>query len=288
MSNLETAVKWMEEIAHDDSHGYDQANRNGPDYDCSSFVGTALNKAGFKVNKSSTTRNLEKQLLDNGFEKMPVGAVRQRGDIFLKVGSHVVMCVDILNIVHASINEKGTVTGGKTGDQTGKEICIRTYYNGNWDYHFRLKGFNPAQQPTKDVLVNCYCRAQINGRKWYPEVKNLSDYAGDGKNAITGLMIKTDRGYVKYRVHTKDGDWLPWVTGYSTTDHKNGYAGNGREIDLVQVYYYTPDGVRPYQAAFYSVDNLPYQEDLNTSNGQDGYAGIKGRAIKKFRIHIKK
>ena len=31
-------------------------------------------------------------------------------------------------IGHASINEKGKVTGGKKGDQTGKEVCIRTWY----------------------------------------------------------------------------------------------------------------------------------------------------------------
>ena len=36
-------------------------------------------------------------------------------------------------IGHASINEKGGVSGGRTGDQTGKEICIREWYNKPWD-----------------------------------------------------------------------------------------------------------------------------------------------------------
>lgn len=31
-------------------------------------------------------------------------------------------------IGHSSINEKGTVKGGKKGDQTGKEVCIRDWY----------------------------------------------------------------------------------------------------------------------------------------------------------------
>ena len=37
-------------------------------------------------------------------------------------------------IGHASINEKGKVKGGKKGDQTGKEVCIRTWYlhKKNW------------------------------------------------------------------------------------------------------------------------------------------------------------
>lgn len=67
MSKIETAVSFMEAIARDNSHGYDQAHRNGPNYDCSSLVGTALHKAGFNVNSGSTTRNLREQLLKNGF-----------------------------------------------------------------------------------------------------------------------------------------------------------------------------------------------------------------------------
>ena len=60
------------------------------------------------------------------------------------------MCVDAKNIVHASINEKGKTTGGKTGDQTGKEICTRSFYTykGGWDYHFRYEEQSTSQQST--------------------------------------------------------------------------------------------------------------------------------------------
>lgn len=141
MSKIENAVSFMEAIARDNSHGYDQAHRQGPDYDCSSLVGTALHKAGFNVNSGSTTRNLRTQLLKNGFKAIGIDSPRKRGDIFLKEGHHVVMCTDAKNIVHASINEKGKTTGGKTGDQTGKEICTRSFYTykGGWDYHFRYE-----------------------------------------------------------------------------------------------------------------------------------------------------
>lgn len=137
MPNIEKAVSWMEEIANDNSHGYDQTHRNGPNYDCSSFLGTALSKAGFSVSASSTTRNLKKQLESCGFK--PCNKPWKRGDIHLKVGKHVVTSTDSTHIVHASINEKGKTTGGKSGDQTGKEICIRNYYDymDGWDYHYR-------------------------------------------------------------------------------------------------------------------------------------------------------
>lgn len=141
MGNLEKAVQFMLDIANDDTHGYDQTRRNGPNFDCSSLLGTALNKAGFNVSPYSWTGNLRKQLLDNGFEEIDVKAERKRGDIFLSENHHTVMCIDGDNVVHASINEKGTTTGGKSGDQTGKEICTRTFYTPKygWDYHFRLK-----------------------------------------------------------------------------------------------------------------------------------------------------
>lgn len=152
MSNIEKAVSFMIDIAKDDSHGYDQIHRTGgTDYDCSSLVGTALNQAGFNVKKSSTTRTLRAQLLACGFKTVSVGGARKRGDIFLKEGHHVVMCTGANNIVHASINEKGKTTGGKPGDQTGKEICVRSFYNykGGWDYHFRYSDGNSTQPTTK-------------------------------------------------------------------------------------------------------------------------------------------
>lgn len=42
-------------------------------------------------------------------------------------------------IAHASIDENGKISGGSAGDQTGKEICIRTWYSKQWNYVLRLK-----------------------------------------------------------------------------------------------------------------------------------------------------
>ena len=38
-----------------------------------------------------------------------------------------------VRIGHASISEKGTINGTK-GDSTKKEVCVRTWYNGSWDF----------------------------------------------------------------------------------------------------------------------------------------------------------
>lgn len=142
MSNIEYAVKFMEMIANDDSHGYAQDRRNGdPDYDCSSLVGTALNFGGFNVKKTSTTCNLYEQLICCGFKEIGINNPRLRGDIFLTPNKHVVMCVDGNNIVHASINSHGGTTNDAPGDQTGNEVCIRSFYNPTygWKYHLRYE-----------------------------------------------------------------------------------------------------------------------------------------------------
>ena len=43
---IKKALKWMRDTAADDTHGYDQTHRNGPNYDCSSAVITAYKSAG--------------------------------------------------------------------------------------------------------------------------------------------------------------------------------------------------------------------------------------------------
>lgn len=82
-------------------------------------------------------------------------------------------------------------------------------------------------------------RVHIKGGKWLPEVKNRTDYAGIFNKPIDGLMMKTNTGKkIHYQVHLRrTKEWLPYVTGYSTTDHNNGYAGAlGQEIDAIRIY----------------------------------------------------
>ena len=151
------------------------------------------------------------------------------------------------------------------------------------------------QQPEKPVKpsntkVNTEYRVRTNG-KWLPTVKNLEDYAGLPGKAITDVAIKVSKGKVKYRVHIKGGDWLPYVTGYNINDYHNGYAGNGKPIDAIEVYYYTPNNIRPYKKAKYHVSPLngsywPWQYDNEKTNGQDGYAGGFGAMMDCFQIVI--
>ena len=152
-------------------------------------------------------------------------------------------------------------------------------------------GSTPTPTPSTNVAVPTVTFRVRQGGTWQKE-----GFTGTAGKAITDIAIKVSKGSVKYRVHIQGGSWLPWVTGYNTSDYDNGYAGNGKAIDAVQVYYSTPSDVvnaLGYYKAKYLVSPLTkgfysYQYDTETTNGQDGYAGSYGKTIDRFQILLSK
>lgn len=205
MPKIETAVAWAEQIAADDRHGYSQSHRNGPDYDCSSMIGTALSKASFAVSEYSTTRNLESQLIKCGFKKCQ--APWKRGDIHLAAGHHVTMSTDASHIVHASQSENGGIDG-ETGDQTGREICVRSYYSLPYSnlVHYRYKGNDEPQNITQSAIKPESARSfnrEIAGAYHTNDRYNLRVGAGMNKRVI--LTLPTGTGVRNYGYYT--GEW---------------------------------------------------------------------------------
>ena len=148
----------------------------------------------------------------------------------------------------------------------------------------------PSPGASSDAVTATY-RVRTTEGRWLPEVKDLSDYAGWKGYAITDVAIKVSKGSVKYRVHVKGGGWLGWIGKYDLEDAYYGYAGNGKPIDAIQVYYYTPYSVRPYKKAKYRVspvgdDYYPWQYDTETKNSQDGYAGSFGKQMDRLQVEI--
>ena len=149
MSKIEKAIKQMEAWANDSAHGYDQTYRWGEkgDYDCSSAVIQAYENAGVPVKtKGATyTGNMRSVFLQCGFKdvtskcNLSTGSGLKRGDVLLNTVHHTAMYCGNGKEVEASINEKGTATGGKPGDQTGKEFLIRSYRNYPWNYVLRYE-----------------------------------------------------------------------------------------------------------------------------------------------------
>lgn len=156
---VESAISWMEKMAADNSHGYDQIYRWGErgDYDCSSAVITAYQQAGIpvKANGATYTGNMYSVFTKCGFRdvtaacNLSTGAGMIRGDVLLNHVHHTAMFCGNGMEVEASINEFGGATGGKPGDQTGLEFLKKAYRNYPWNCVLRLGNGAAAVSPFK-------------------------------------------------------------------------------------------------------------------------------------------
>lgn len=189
MGKIEKAVQQMEAWAKDNSHGYDQIYRWGEkgDYDCSAAVIQACQNAGIpvKTGGATYTGNMLKVFTQNGFEvvthevNLKTGAGLIRGDVLLNTSHHTAMYCGNGKEVEASINEKGTATGGKPGDQTGREFLIRGYRNYPWTHVLRY---------TKDTTTgnNDTTTNATTGGKYMFEPKTVSK----GDNGLSVLLLQ--------------------------------------------------------------------------------------------------
>ena len=155
MSAVEKYVQEAINIANDNSHGYSQVRRWGPDYDCSSLVITVVDNAGIPVkSKGATyTGNMLAAFLACGFKDvteqvdLSTGRGLQYGDILLNTVHHTGIYIDGTT-VEAHASETGG-KDGKTGDQTGGEINVQKYRNYPWDHVLRYKGAVKTSSGTK-------------------------------------------------------------------------------------------------------------------------------------------
>lgn len=161
MSVIEKAVTWMVGIANDESHGYDQTSRWGPDYDCSSLVISSYKQAGVGLT-CTYTGNMLADMTKKGFTNvtskinLSTGSGLERGDVLLNTVNHTAMYIGNGKVCEACGNENGGITGGKSGDQTGKEIRCGSYYNFPWNYVLRYTAENSSTSSTTTNTSNTY------------------------------------------------------------------------------------------------------------------------------------
>ena len=60
-----------------------------------------------------------------------------------------------VRIAHASADEHKKATGGTAGDQTGKEVCIRNWYSGGWEFVARPKERGVAESIAAAAEAGC-------------------------------------------------------------------------------------------------------------------------------------
>lgn len=258
MRAIENAIKFALAVATDDSHGYDQIYRWGErgDYDCSSLVITAFEQAGVpvKTNGATYTGNMKSVFCKTGFSNVTslvnlhTGAGLKCGDVLLNEAHHTAMVVTNGGgtIVHASINENGGVRNGKPGDQTGKEICTRSYYNKPWDCVLRYTGadvridaenYTAVARAAVDTTLNVRSAPNTSAMK-------IGEFAANDVIYITG---KCPNGW--YRCLVSGG-----VNGYVSGD----YVADIKEAAEVTAPNEQPPVAENSQMVYNSIDdNMP-------------------------------
>lgn len=174
VSRANVAAQIMEHLCTCPEHGYSQYSREGSggyctvqteagpiqvrkgDRDCSSSTSEAwmLALRGTPYDgriKITSTHYMRDMFVQSGlFEWRPMSFIAQRGDLYLKDGSHVAMCTspnpDML--AEFSISETGGIDG-QAGDQTGRESSIHGYYDYPWNgiLHYNGKADSAAPKP---------------------------------------------------------------------------------------------------------------------------------------------
>ena len=184
-----------------------------------------------------------------------------------------------------------------------------TYKAGGLDGNIDLTGVThngydgkqptPAPKPSKPTnkkKVDVTYAFHQKGGNWYPDVKNFGSgsngYAGAPYQANDLLYVKVNHGSIKYRVHTMEDGWLPWIHKANKKDTVNGVAGiKGHTIDGVQMYYTTPSG-ETYQQAYYRSQTTQRANYLGTCadngsvSGYDSWAGMYGEPLDRLQINI--
>lgn len=82
-----------------------------------------------------------------------------------------------IKIGHASIDENGRIAGGKVGDQTGKEICVRQWYSKPWNIYLECTDEKLADRAAH--IMECICYDNNYG---YDQNQRLTGYNDIIKN----------------------------------------------------------------------------------------------------------
>ena len=204
---IELAVQWQIEIANG-NHGYnhDEDERWGQngDYDCSALNITAWENAGVPVKTAGAgySWKMINEYLSCGFVdvtnevNLNNGDGLQRGDVLVRnqtSGGHVAQYIGNSQIVEACGDEKGEMTGGQPGDQTGSEITINPYTNASWSNVLRYEGpMEYTYISTADSVIDRavdFARAIANDNSHGYNASADERFGQNGDYSCAGLVL---------------------------------------------------------------------------------------------------
>lgn len=246
-------VSIVQEMADDKIHGYSQkppSGRWGPDFDCSSFIYEAADRAGYDVGRGKDkvrfTGTLAEDFKKAGFQILPFANVGlgelEVGDILLNLALHAEVYVGEGQSVGAMSSETGGYVG-EAGDQTGKEIEKHPVYelDKGWDYVVR-----PPQDEGEE------------------EDSSEEDGEGDAEMPSYPNM----GGQMNYGGWQGRGNWLPNANGYQPmSGYPQGYNPAAQQgYGAYQGYQNQGYQNQPYQNQGYPQGNLGQMNGYSQAN----------------------
>ena len=84
-----------------------------------------------------------------------------------------------IKIGHASIDENGKIAGGKVGDQTTREICVREWYNKPWNVYLECTDLSLAK----------------SAAEWMEKICNDKDFGYDQNERWSGYQSIKKNGF---------------------------------------------------------------------------------------------
>ena len=283
---IEKALDWAVQIAQDNTHGYSQKNRQGPDYDCSSLVVNALKKGGISVGAASYTGNMKSELTQNGFTWIPWSQISgtqnlQRGDILLRIDHHTEFYLGNNQNV-AAHSDRGNP---QTGDQDGTEISVGAYWYDYWDGVLRYQsstvvttnpikpsGCFPACSSSYSSIVNALSSIGVDSsftfRSKIAAYNGITNYSGTAEqntkmlNLLKAGTLKDPRISVTTTATTRATTRATTVT--TKPQQKSGCFPpcSSSYTSLVDALYYV--------GADYSYS---YRQKIASANGISNYSG---------------
>lgn len=289
------AAQLMRHLCEHNWHGYDQVNRWGDgqgychvsvngkvyrlaqgDRDCSSAVIDCWRRAlegtpyQGRLDGATFTGNMRAAFESTGlFEWKPMSFTAQIGDIYLDNEDHAAMCMspspDLLG--EFSLNEKGTISGGQVGDQTGRESSIHGYYNYPWDGILHYVGGDAAAPESAPTLPRYRVRTADDG--WLPWMSGLESSDGSGED-FAGEM-----GHAIVDFEWDGPGWFKLTLADGTELPRDAHADS--PLSGITLYYETPAPASTgLLAARYRVGVLGGSWLKWESDDDDGGAGGAG------------
>ena len=254
--------------------GYDQYNRwdlrVGGETDCSALIIGVLKARGFDVGGATYTGNMARELTQRGWVMLDPDTDLERGDILLSHANHVAMYIGGGLLAQASIDERGEIAGGQSGDQAN-ETNVKPYYDYPWDCILRYTGSDTGGQSTyghgSGYNANGY------GEDYVREVQTLLLARGYdlGEDGADGILGENTYNAIKAFQEANGGLEIDGIPGpqtlaalrgasiVPTAAHQpavDGYWGDATTRLLQGVLGTTVDGVVSSQAAV-NRDSLP-------------------------------